>query len=340
MIRAVGFGGACASVGLGVFLVVAGGCSSGGESTSLAASPTTTSIVQAVSRFVIPESASTSLIDVQIAEASEPGILAGWTFSPKESPDDDGEPREGIVVFDASAPRFDDLRARATEIDVAGRTFWRSSEGENQRVYVGPTASGATIGVITSNVEEAVVVALLGTAEWSDGQVSFSGEQVPVGWVATGNIRSVLQFLAGATGSSTPDGGTRSLYANPAAPIPSWENVGGGSIGVFSTVPVQGHDGSSNVVFSAWPVQGRDALSEAHHSMDGEIEVEIRRADGTSTIGFASPADSEFFEFVVWQDGASWLALSRQLTGHIDLAATVRPASEEERVRLDALAVD
>ncbi len=269
-----------------------------------------------------------SLIDVQVAEASEPEILAGWTFSPQESPDDDGQPREGIGVFDASAPRFDDVRARATEIDVAGRTFWRLSEAENQRIYVGPTVSGATIGVMTLNVDEAVAVALLGTAEWSDGEVSFSGEQVPVGWVATGTTRSVLQFFAGATGSSTPDGGTRSLYADPAAAIPSWENLGGGS----------------SVVFSAWPVQGHDPPSEARHSMDGEIDVEVRRADGTTTIGFASPADSEFFEFVVWQDGASWLALSRQETGDrtelIDLAATVRPASEEGRVRLDALAVD
>lgn len=330
--RSVGFRGACAFIGLALIMAVAGGCSSGDDSASVASKPvsTVTSIVEAVSRFVIPESGSMSLIDVQVAGASDREVLAGRTFSPKESPDDDDdeEPRAGIVVFDPSARRFDDLRAGATEIDVAGRTFSSSSDGENQRIYVGPTASGATIGVITLNVDVAEAVALLRTAELSDGEVLFSGERVPVGWVATGTVRSVRQFLAGATGSSTPDGGTRSLYADPADAIPSWENRVGGT----------------SVVLSTWPVQVHDPLSEARYSMDGEIDVEVRRADGTTTKGFASGQDSEFFEFVVWQDGASWLALSRPRAGAlkelIDLAAKVQPASLSERVRFDALATD
>ena len=76
--------------------------------------------------------------------------------------------------------------------------------------------------------------------------------------------------------------------------------------------------------------------------MNGEIEVEVQRADGTTTTGFASSPDSEFVEFVVWHDGATWLALSRAVTGNlttlIDLAATVRPARNDEIARLDVLA--
>lgn len=318
-----------ASIGLGLSAVGMVGCGSASNSTSVVSSPVSTAVVTvgAVSRFVLPGSASMSLLDAQVAGAPDPELLAGFALSAEGSPDDDEQPQEGMLLLDASGAPFEEMRARGAEIDVAGRTFWWLSEGENQRIYAGPTTAGATIGMITLNVDEGTALQLLATAEWSNGEVFFDGERVPAGWVETGSARSVGQFLAGATGSSTPTDGTRSLYGDPVAtPTPTLENFTYGS----------------SVVLATWPVQGQDPVSEARYSLDDEIEVEVRRHDGTTTTGFATPPDSEFVEFVVWHDGATWLALSRAVTGDltmlIDLAATVRPASVDEIARLDALA--
>lgn len=313
-------------------MVVIGGCTVGNGSTSSSSSPVSTvkRITDAVTRFVLSESASMSLIDAQVAGPPDPALLSGWAFSADGSPDDDDEqPQESILVFDAGGSAFEDLQARGTRIDVADRPFWWLSEGEGQRIYAGLTAAGATVGMFTLNVDEGRAVDLLGSAEWSDGAVSFDRATVPAGWVDTGTAGSVGRFFAGATGSSTPADGTRSLYGDPAASaVANWENRG--------AVP--------SVVLATWPVQARDPLPEARYSMDGEIEVEVRRADGTSTTGFASPPDSEFFEFVVWHDGKTWLALSRAVTGDlttlIDLTATVQPASTDDIAQLDALASD
>lgn len=327
--RAVGFRGTFVSIGLGLVVIAIGGCASRNESTSVVSSPVPTAdiTVEAVSRYVLAESASLSLLDAQVAGAPDPALLAGWAFSAQGSPDDDEEPQQGLLWFDAAGAPFEEVRAQGTEIDAGGRTFWWLTEGENQRIYAGPTVAGATVGLVTLNVDEQTAVELLATAEWSDGAVSFNGERVPMGWVETGSARSVGQFLAGATGSSTPVDGTRSLYGDPAStPTPSLENFTYGS----------------SIVLATWPIQGQDPVSEARYSLDDEIEVEVRRADGTTTTGFATPPDSEFVEFVVWQDGGTWLALSRAVTGDvtalIDLAATVKPASNNEIARLDALA--
>lgn len=160
---------------------------------------------------MLPEWRSLSLIDAQVAGAPDPALLAGWAFAVQGSPDDDEQPREGVLLFEASGVPFKELRAQGTVIDVAGRTFRWLSEGENQRIYAGPSATGATIGMITLNVDEGTAVELLSTAEWSDGAVSFDGTRVPTGWVETGSARSVGQFVAGGTGSSTPTDGARLL---------------------------------------------------------------------------------------------------------------------------------
>jgi hypothetical protein len=317
-------------LGLGLVVIGIDGCAGGTDSTSVASPPVPTGhiTVEAAPRYVLAESPSMSLLDAQVAGPADPDLLAGWAFAAQGSPDDDEEPRPGLLFFDAAGAMFEAVQAQGTEIDAGGRTFWWLTEAENQRIYAGPTATGATIGMITLNVEEQASTDLLATAEWSDGQVSFYGERVPPGWIETGSAQSVGRFLAGATGTSTPPDGTRSLYGDPAeTPAPN--------LGDFT---------NTSVVLATWPIQGQDPVSEARYSLDDEVEVEVRRADGTTTTGFASPPESEFFEFVVWQDGASWLALSRPTTGDvtalIDLAAAVRPASKDEIARLDVLAAD
>ena len=95
------------------------------------------------------------------------------------------------------------------------------------------------------------------------------------------------------------------------------------------------------MTLSTWPVSGTDPESEARYNLDGEVEIEVERGDGSITTGFASPADSEFLEFVVWQDGVSWLALSRPVGDWsyalADLARTVREANTDEVEQLTTL---
>jgi hypothetical protein len=123
---------------------------------------------------------------------------------------------------------------------------------------------------------------------WSVLQM-FDEIPVPVGWVDTGTSTTLLQFLAGATGSTTPIGGTRTLYGDATkAENPSWDDIKNGF----------------GVTLATWPVSGTDPDAEARYNLDGEVDVQIRLADGSSTIGFASGPDSEFVEFVVWQDGS------------------------------------
>lgn len=179
----------------------------------------------------------------------------------------------------------------------------------------------------TLNIDEAVAVRLLAAAETSgDGGVVFDGRVVPDGWVDTGTSTTLLQFLAGATGSSTPAGGSRDLYGDPAsAATPSWDDINTGF----------------GMTLSTWPVTGTDPESEARYNLDDEVEIEIQRADGAITTGFASPADSEFFEFVVWQDGISWVALSRPVgdggTALANLATRIREANPIEVEQLTSL---
>ena len=244
------------------------------------------------------------------------------------SPDDDAEgDRVSFGITDAAGLPTDDVTSEGAEIAVGGRTFHWLAEGENQRIYVGPSAEGATLAMATLNVDEATAVGVLREAETTvAGGVSFGGRVVPDGWVDIGTSTTLLQFVAGASGSSTPIDGTRDLYGDPArAATPSWDDVNGGF----------------GVTLSTWPVSGTDPEAEARYNLDGELEIEIQRADGSTTTGFASPADSDFTESVVWQDGTFWLALSRP-TGEssdslADLAVAVREADASEVEQLMSL---
>lgn len=184
-----------------------------------------------------------------------------------------------------------------------------------------------TLSMATLNVDEATAVLVLTAAEASGANgVVFDGRVVPDGWVDTGTSTTLLQFYAGATGSSTPPGGTRDLYGDPArAATPSWDDINQGFGRTLST----------------WPVSGTDPESEARYNLDGEVEIEVQRGDGSFTTGFASPTTSEFIEFVVWQDGASWLALSRPVgqgdDALVDLVAAVREANPIEIEQLTSL---
>lgn len=309
------------------------GCSNGNDSASNSGEDASTSsdpTVQASRRFVMAESDSMSLLDVEIGGPKDAALVTGSAFSREGSADDDGAgPREGFLIVEATAAPVDELRSRGDEIDVAGRTFWWISEGENQRAYAGSTPAGATFWLATLNVDEATAVELLASAEWSNDEVTFEGQRRPDGWVHTGNAITIGQFLAGATGSSAPVDGSRALYGDPTGvDNPTFDNI----------------DELFGVTLATWPVTSDDPTNQARYSLDGEVEVEVRRADGSTTTGFSSPPDSEFFEFVVWQDGSSWLALSRppsgDVTALIELAATVRGASPDEVAQLDALAAD
>jgi len=227
------------------------------------------------------------------------------------------------VLFDPNGQPMDDDRFARTDIDVDGRPFWWISDAENTRIYVGPTESGQPIGMITLSVDEPVAVDLLSSATWREDQPVFDGEFVPDGWVDTGTTLSLLQFVAGASGSSAPISGTRSLYGDPAAvEDPSWDDI----------IAVDG------VTLSTWPATSRDPANEARYSLDSEIEVEVQRADGSLITGFASRPNSEFIEYVVWQDGETWLALSRAITADIsdliEVAGTVRIADADETTQL------
>ena len=282
--------------------------------------------VAEVAWFVLPGN-SRSLLDSEVG-APPAGLLNGFAFAPVGSPDDDVDgARVSAVLFDPNDQPMDDDRFTRTDIDVDGRPFWWISDAENTRIYVGPTESGQPIGMITLNVDEQVAVDLLSSATWREDQPVFDGEFVPEGWVDIGTTLSVMQFVAGATGSSAPTSGTRSLYGDPAAvEDPSWDDI----------IAVDG------VTLSTWPAASRDPANEARYSLDSEIEVEVQRADGSFTTGFASAPNSEFIEYVVWQDGETWLALSRAITADIsdliELARTVRIADVDETIQLGEMA--
>jgi len=241
--------------------------------------------VAEVAWFVLPGS-SMSLLDSEVG-APPAGLLNGSAFSPVGSPDDDADgARVSAVLFDPNGQPMDDDRFTRTDIDVDGRPFWWISDAENTRIHVGPTDRGPPIAMITLNVDEPVAVDLLSSATWREDQAAFDGEFVPNGWVDTGTTLNVMQFLAGATGSSAPISGTRSLYGDPAAvEDPSWDDI----------VAVDG------VTLSTWPATSQDPANEAHYNLDNEIEVEVevQRAVDSFTTGFASAPNSEFIEYVV-----------------------------------------
>lgn len=291
--------------------------------------PTEPVVALDIGLFVLPETDDLALLDSQAALSERPNDGPTFsTFAFAGSPDDnDDGPRVGFGIADATGVPVDDVTSEGDEIAIASRSFHRTSEGENQRTYVGPTPEGTTVAMATLNVDEAAAVRLLTDAEMTvDGGVVFGDRAVPDGWVDIGTSTTQLQFIAGATGSSTPIGGTRDLYGDPASAVtPSWDDINSGF----------------GVTLSTWPVTGTDPESEARYNLAGEADIEIRRADGSITIGFASPSDSEFIEFVVWQDGTSWLALSRpagnQVNALADLAATVRQADRAEIEQLTLL---
>ena len=128
-----------------------------------------------------------------------------------------------------------------------------------------------------------------------------------------------MQFVAGATGSSAPVSGMRSLYGDPAAvEDPSWDDI----------IAVDG------VTLSTWPATSRDPANEARYSLDSEIEVEVQRADGSFTTGFASAPNNEFIEYVVWQDGETWLALlARDHGQHLRSDRTCQHRADRRRRR-------
>lgn len=276
------------------------------------------------------ETDSFGLLDVEFADPDSPtaSLPPGRTFARDGSPHDDaGGPRELVGVIDAAEYTVDDLMLEGEQIDVAGRMFTWASEGENQRSYAGETPDGYLIQMATLNVGQAVAIDLLTSLELVDGDLIFDGQAVPDGWIDTGALTATTTFLAGATGSATPSEGMRSLYGDPnVAENPSWDDIG---VGFWVTL-------------STWPVTSSDPHSEARYNMDGEIETEVERADGSTAVGFRTAADDEFFEFVVWRDGSSWLALSRPASGGvdslIDLATTVRVASPDDLQRLESLA--
>ena len=295
---------------------------SGQSSTSLVSNET----VAEVAWFVLPGN-SRSLLDSEVG-APPAGLLNGFAFAPVGSPDDDVDgARVGAVLFDPNGQPMDDNRFARTDIDVDGRPFWWISDAENTRIYAGPTESGQPIGMITLNVDEPVAVDLLSSATWREDRAAFDGEFVPDGWVDIGTTLSVMQFVAGATGSNPPMSGMRSLYGDPAAvEDPSWDDI----------IAVDG------VTLSTWIVTSRDPANEARYSLDSEIEVEVQRADGSFATGFASAPNNEFIEYVVWQDGETWLALSRAITADIsdliELASTVRIADADETTQLGDMA--
>lgn len=279
--------------------------------------------------FVLDATDELALVDSQTGSLERPnGGPVFATFALTGSPDDDAEgERVSFGITDAIGLPTDDVTSAGAEIAVDGRTFHWLAEGENQRIYVGPGAAGATLAMATLNVDEATAVDVLRGAEATGaGRVSFGGGVVPDGWVDTGTSTTLQQFVAGATGSSTPIAGTRDLYGDPEnAAAPSWDDINSGF----------------GVTLSTWPVSGTDPEAEARYNLDGELTIEIHRADGSTMTGFASPADSEFTEFVVWQDGTFWLALSRP-TGEpgdalADLASAVREANASEIEQLMAL---
>ena len=284
-------------------------------------------------RYVLAQTDVLTLLDAQVAAGEAPAFASWATFAREGSPDNDVDgPRVQFEVFDASGLPTGDVVSTGTKLDVAGRTFVWSSDGDNQRTYVGPTPLGQTIAMLTLNVDEATAVDLLRGAEVASGLVVFDALPIPDGWVDTGTATAVSSFLAGVTGSSTPIGGTRSLYGDPTGvDNPTWDNIKDGF----------------GVTLSTWPVTSADPTNEARYSVDGEVDVEVRRADGSTTTGFASPADSEFFQFVAWQDGSSWLALARPMStnpdgisGLVDLAATVRPATPADDAQFELLTTD
>lgn len=279
--------------------------------------------------FVLPATEQLALLDSQAATSEPPNdgpVLA--TFALDGSPDDEADgPRVVFGLADATGFPTDDVTSVGRKVAVGDRIFRWVSEGEHQRTYVGSSPKGATLALATLNVDEAAAVLLLADAEASgDGGVVFAGQVVPDGWVDTGSSTALQQFLAAATGSSTPIDGTRDLYGDPAAvSTPSWDDIAGGF----------------GVTLSTWPVSGTDPESEARYHLEAEVEIEVRRGDGTSTTGFASPIDSEFFEYVVWQNAASWLALSRPVGDWrevlVDLVTTVREANPDEVEQLLSL---
>ncbi|MCP4961706.1 MAG: hypothetical protein GY925_20870 [Actinomycetia bacterium] len=281
-------------------------------------------------RFVLPETESLTLIDAQVAEPQDntQGHIVK-RFAQAGSPHDDGEgERVSIAVWDATGIPTDDVVANGVEVKVDNRSFLWVPESEDQRMYLGPTPLGSMIVMATLNLDEATAVHLLAAAELSGTDVLFDGQPTPDGWIDTGTFTTLTQFFAGATGSSSPPEGNRALYAEKGASVPArtWDDP----------------DGGIGLTLASWPVTGTDPDNEARYNLDGEVEVEVLRDDGSTTIGFSSPADSEFFEFVVWQDGAVWLALSRPASGSaaglIDLAATIREANADEVEHLDSLA--
>ena len=156
--------------------------------------------------FVLPETNDLVLLDSQ-AESSELPIggTIFETFALAGSPHDDADgKRISFGITDATDPRSDDVTSAGTEITVDGRSFHWVSEGEDQRAYVGPSLDGTPLFMATLNVDEASAVAVLTAAEASgDGGVVFDGHDAASGWVDTGTSTTLLQFVAGATGSST-----------------------------------------------------------------------------------------------------------------------------------------
>jgi len=320
--------GAVVGLCVGSISIAACGTSSDQPSDQSSTTLVSNDTVAEVAWFVLPGT-SMSLLDSEVG-APPTGLLNGAVFSPVGSPDDDADgARVSVVLFDPNAEPMEDDRFTRTDIDVDGRPFWWISDAENTRIYVGPTGSGRPIGMITLNVDEPVAVDLLSSATWREDQATFDGEFVPNGWVDTGSTFSVMQFVAGLSGSSAPISGMRSLYGDPAAvEDPSWDDI----------VAVNG------VTLSTWPATSRDPANEARYSLDNEIEMEVQRADESFTTGFASAPNSEFIEYVVWQDGQNWLALSRSITADIsdlvELVSTVRIADTDETTQLRDMAVN
>ena len=281
--------------------------------------------------FVLPETVEFTVLDSQ--RAATAGQSTGpmfFTFALSGSPDDDIDgPRVMVGIADVADTPTNDVVSGGTKIVAGGRPFRWISDAEDQRVYVGSTPLGSAIAMTTLNVDEADAVDLLAGVELIEGAVSFDGAPVPDGWVDTGTSTTQLQFLAGSTGSATPIGGTRTLY---------------GAASDAETQSSREINGGFGVTLASWPVTGSDPVAEARYSLDGEVDVQVRLADGSSTVGFASPPGSEFFEFVVWQAGPSWLALSRPANvgseALADLAATIRAANANESDRLDSLQED
>lgn len=236
------------------------------------------------------------------------------SFAPVASPHDDVDgPRVGIVVLAIAADEVAPVDTRSVQVDVDGRSM-SVTDDENSLVVEASTPDGVRFGLAGLNVAEADLLALAADVIWTGERFSFTEGDVPAGWIDIGNTLSSMSFFPAASGSSTPVGGARLTYGDAELD-------------------------TTRVTLTTWPIRGPDPVAEARYALDGEVELPID-VGGIGTTAFTGGGGG-FFNFVIWNDGIQWMALSSPTRGIdelVSLVPSVRPATEQESAEILALA--